>query len=261
MKMTTMFLVLLTTGWMLLSGSLQASGQTAAEISKKSTDAIDLGSMEMDFTLTIRDHRGNERVRQITMASGKFGDINKTLIRFTAPADVNGTTILIYDYENKDDDMWIYMPALKKVRRIISSEKGKSFMGSEFTNADMSKPNQADFQYSILETVEYEGVTCWKIESTGIDQGIQKASGYSKIISYIDTGNYLCHKVEYYDLGGKLQRIQQITDYKEQSANTYFAYRMVMANVQTKRVSEMVVTHLQTGTALNENTFSPTALQ
>ncbi|MFA5769723.1 MAG: outer membrane lipoprotein-sorting protein [Bacteroidales bacterium] len=261
MKMKTMFLALLTTGWILLSGSLPASGQTAAEISKKSMDAIDLGSMEMDFTLTIRDHRGNERVRQITMASAKFGVINKSLIRFTAPADVNGTTLLIYDHEHKDDDMWIYMPALKKVRRIISSEKGKSFMGSEFTNADMSKPNQANFQYSILGTTEYEGVVCWKIESTGIDQSVQKANGYSKTISYIDTANYLCHKVEYYDLGGQLQRIQQITNYKEQSANTYFAYRMVMANVQTKRVSEMVVTHLQTGTALNENTFSPTALQ
>ena len=76
---------------------------------------------------------------------------------FTSPADVRGTAMLIYDYENKDDDMWIYMPAIRKIRRIVSSEKGKNFMGSEFTNADMSKPNMNDFDYRILSSETYSG--------------------------------------------------------------------------------------------------------
>ncbi|HPJ82922.1 MAG TPA: outer membrane lipoprotein-sorting protein, partial [Bacteroidales bacterium] len=117
-------------------------GQSAAEISRKSREVIDLGSTQMDFTIYIRDNKGNERVRQLTMISAVFNDVGKTLVRFTAPSDVQGTTLLIYDNKDKEDDMWIYMPSLKKVRRIISSERGKSFMGSEFTNADMSKPNQ-----------------------------------------------------------------------------------------------------------------------
>jgi outer membrane lipoprotein-sorting protein len=157
--------------------------------------------------------------------------------------------------------MWIFMPALKKVRRIISSEKGKSFMGSEFTNADMSKPNQADFNYTLLGTVEYNGNTCWKIETTGIDTDIQKASGYSKTVRYIDQKNYVSHRVEYYDFSGNLHRIQHLSDYKEQTGKTYFAHRMVMENVQNKRVSEMIVNRLQMGTDLSENAFSPTALR
>lgn len=261
MKPIQIKLSVLTACLMLLSVSLPVSGQTAAQISKRSAEAADIGPMEMDLTVFIRDSKGNERVRQITMSSGKFGDVGKTLIRFTAPADVKGTLLLIYDQPDKDDDMWIFMPALKKVRRIISSEKGKSFMGSEFTNADMSKPNQADFNYTLLGTVEYNGNTCWKIETTGIDTDIQKASGYSKTVRYIDQKNYVSHRVEYYDFSGNLHRIQHLSDYKEQTGKTYFAHRMVMENVQNKRVSEMIVNRLQMGTDLSENAFSPTALR
>ncbi|MDD2824626.1 MAG: outer membrane lipoprotein-sorting protein [Bacteroidales bacterium] len=261
MKPIQIKLSVLTACLMLLSVSLPVSGQTAAQISKRSAEAADIGPMEMDLTVFIRDSKGNERVRQITMSSGKFGDVGITLIRFTAPADVKGTLLLIYDHPDKDDDMWIFMPALKKVRRIISSEKGKSFMGSEFTNADMSKPNQADFNYTLLGTVEYNGNTCWKIETTGIDTDIQKASGYSKTVRYIDQKNYVSHRVEYYDFSGNLHRIQHLSDYKEQTGKTYFAHRMVMENVQNKRVSEMIVNRLQMGTDLSENAFSPTALR
>lgn len=261
MKPIQIKLSVLTACLMLLSVSLPVSGQTAAQISKRSAEAADIGPMEMDLTVFIRDSKGNERVRQITMSSGKFGDVGKTLIRFTAPADVKGTLLLIYDHPDKDDDMWIFMPALKKVRRIISSEKGKSFMGSEFTNADMSKPNQADFNYTLLGTVEYNGDTCWKIETTGIDTDIQKAIGYSKTVRYIDQKNYVSHRVEYYDFSGNLHRIQHLSDYKEQTGKTYFAHRMVMENVQNKRVSEMIVNRLQMGTDLSENAFSPTALR
>jgi outer membrane lipoprotein-sorting protein len=261
MKPIQIKLSVLTACLMLLSVSLPVSGQTAAQISKRSAEAADIGPMEMDLTVFIRDSKGNERVRQITMSSGKFGDVGKTLIRFTAPADVKGTLLLIYDHPDKDDDMWIFMPALKKVRRIISSEKGKSFMGSEFTNADMSKPNQADFNYTLLGTVEYNGNTCWKIETTGIDTDIQKASGYSKTVRYIDQKNYVSHRVEYYDFSGNLHRIQHLSDYKEQTGKTYFAHRMVMENVQNKRVSEMIVNRLQMGTDLSENAFYPTTLR
>src|SRR5665647_1111812 len=130
--------------------SMTLFSQSPQEIVQKSVDMIDISSMEMISTLKIMDAKGNVRERQITTASKKFGDANKMLIKFIAPADVKGTTLLVYDYDNKSDNMWIYMPALRKVRRIVSTEKGKSFMGSEFTNADMSKPNDTDFSYSLL---------------------------------------------------------------------------------------------------------------
>ena len=124
--------------------------QDAREISKKASDAINLDAMEMVSTLKIISANGEERVRTLSTASRKFGDVSKMMMKFLEPADVRGTTLLVFDYENKDDDLWIYMPALRKTRRIVSSEKGKNFMGSEFTNADISKHNLDEFNYKLL---------------------------------------------------------------------------------------------------------------
>ncbi len=237
------------------------SGQTAKEISKKTMDAIDIGNMEMMSTIHIRDGKGNDRVRQITTATRKFGDVSKTLIRFVAPADVKGTALLIHDHDNQADNMWIYMPALRKVRRIVSNEKGKNFMGSEFTNADMSKPNEADFTEKILGTVTLNGKECWKIESAAKDNKIAAENGFSKRISYIDKTEYIAYKIEYYDLRGNLHREQVISNYKKQANGKYFAFKMEMKNVQNGRVSDMVIDKFQGSSSLPESAFAPTALE
>jgi hypothetical protein len=153
------------------------------------------------------------------------------------------------------------MPALKKVRRIVSGEKGKSFMGSEFTNADMTGPNEADFKYAILETVPLEGKTCWKIEAVPVNGEVEKSCGYSKKISYIEKDTYLCYMVEFYDAKGNPQRVQTNSDYRKQSNGKYFCFNMKMENAQTKRVSEMVVDKIQLGSSLSENAFAPAALE
>lgn len=244
-----------------LSFTCFVSSQTGQEISKKSLDAIEVGSMEMISTIHIRDAKGNDRVRQITSASKTFGDVTKMLIKFIAPSDVKGTAILVFDYKKKNDNMWIYMPALRKVRRIVSSEKGKSFMGSEFTNADMSNPTISDFEYTTLGSETYEGKNCWKIESKCMTEAIQNENGFSKRISFIDKTNYLCYKVEYYDFNGKLHRVQSIENYKKQQNGKYFAYKMTMENVQTKRKSEMNIDKFQIGSQLPESAFAPTAIE
>jgi len=243
---------------MLFSGALFS--QSAQEIIQKSTELIDISSMEMVATLKIMDAKGNVRERQITTASKKFGEANKMLIKFIAPADVKGTSLLVYDYDTKSDNMWIYMPALRKVRRIVSTEKGKSFMGSEFSNADMSKPNVTDFNYSILGSENYQGKACWKIQQNCKTKAIETENGYSKKISLIDKSNNLCYKVEFYDLSGKLQRVQLLDKYKIQANGKYFSYFMQMENVQTGRKSVMTVDKFQAGSHLPESAFAPTAL-
>lgn len=236
------------------------SSQSAAEISKKSMDATDTGNLEMALTIHIRDGKGNDRLRKIEMASRDFNGVNKTIIRFTAPADVALTALLIYDYDAKDDDMWIYMPAIRKVRRIVSTERGKSFMGSEFTNADMSKPDQSDFNYTLAGAVELNGKSCFKVEAAGKDKAIQAACGFSKQISYIDKENYLCYKVDFYNSAGKLHRVQTISDYKSLSPGKYLARSMKMENVINGRISEMLVTSHSPSTKLPESAFTPGVL-
>jgi outer membrane lipoprotein-sorting protein len=235
--------------------------QTAREISDKAINIIDFEAMEMTMTLKIFDAKGRERIRQITSANKKFGEINKTIMKITAPADVKGTAILIFDYKNKDDDMWIYMPALRKTRRIVSSEKSKSFMSSEFTNADMSKPNMNDFDYTILSSETYKGHSCWRIETRCKDEDIEDQNAFSKRIAWIEKETYLCHKIEFYDLSGELHKIQSIEQYEKQSNGKYFAFYMKMENTQNGRESIMTINKFQIGSTLTESTFTPAMLE
>lgn len=239
---------------------LNTFAQTAQEIAKKSNDAVEAGDMEMISGIYIYDAKGNLRTRQISTASKKFADCTKMLIRFMAPADVKGTSLLVYDYDNQSDNQWIYMPALRKVRRILSAEKGKNFMGSEFTNADMGKPNLQDYIFTNLGVTELEGKKCWKIEAKCTNEAIQQENGFSRKISYIDQNNFLTYKVEYFDFSGQLQRVLTNSAYKKQSGNNYFAFRMVMENVQNGRKSEMKVEKFQNGSKLPESAFSPNLL-
>ncbi|HPM11208.1 MAG TPA: outer membrane lipoprotein-sorting protein [Paludibacter sp.] len=236
------------------------TAQDAEEISEKAMDAIKIQDMEMISTINIYDARGNVRTRQISMASRKFTECTKMIIRFLAPADVKGTTLLVHDYEDKDDNQWIYMPALRNVRRIVSTEKAKNFMGSEFTNADMSKPNLKDYEYKILGVEEYEGKSCWKIEAVCKTDKVRQENGFSKRVSLIDKNLYLCYKIEYYDLSDTMYRTQYISDYRKLEDGNYFAYKMTMENLKNGRKSEMIVDKFQLGSKLSENIFSPSML-
>lgn len=234
--------------------------QNAREIAVKSSDAINLESLEMVSTLKIYDSKGNVRVRKVTTATKKFGETNKTKIKFLSPADVAGTSMLIYDYESKDDDMWVYLPAMRNTRRIVSSEKGKNFMGSEFTNADMSKPNLNDFNYKLLGNTSIEGKDCWQVESVCKDGNIEDANGFSKKVASIEKVNFLPRKMEYYDLNGDLFKVMVLGDYRKLSNGSQFAYRMEMKNLKNGRHSEMTVEQLKVGSKLTETDFSTVTL-
>ncbi len=245
----------------LLITNVGVFSQTALEIIGNATASIDISSMEMTATLKIYDAKGRERVRQTVTATKEFDGVTKTIVKFTAPADVKGTSMLIYDYEKKDDDMWIYLPALRKTRRIVSSEKGKNFMGSEFSNADMSKPNIDNFSYKILSTEIYAGKACWKIETTCNNEDIEDENGYSKKISWIEKESFLCHKIEFYDIDGELHKIQTIKEYRKQNSGKYFAFYMEKENMQNGRKSLMIINQFQENSALQESAFAPTMLE
>ena len=133
MKTSLTFLIYLSLG-----ATLFGQGITdPKEIMKKSRDQSKLSGIEAKTTLEINDGKGNQRIRETSMVSKIFSDgTEKRTILFLSPADVKGTGILIWDFEGKEDNMWIFMPALRKSRKIVSAEKSKNFMGSEFSNAD-----------------------------------------------------------------------------------------------------------------------------
>ena len=239
-----------------LASTLNLYSQDAKEIARKSINVIEFESMEMTTTLNIHDNRGNTRIRQVVVATRKFGDVTKTLMRFTSPADVQGTSILIYDYEDKGDDMWIFLPSLRRVRRIVSTEKGNSFMGSEFSNADMSRPNIDYFTYKLLGSETINGKDCWKIEAVAISRDVENENGYFKRVSLIEKSTHLMQRSELFDRADRPLKVHILSDYRKQPNGKYFAFSMEMQNVRSNRRSEMRIDKFQLGSNLDENSFA-----
>jgi len=170
----------------LLGTSLYAD-TTAKSIAQKVHDRDDGKSMIQDMTMTLIDKNGKKRVRSIKTFSKDKGDDEQKIMFFKTPADVKDTSFLTYDYEdsNKDDDQWLYLPALKKVKRIPTSDKSSSFMGSDFSYYDMTDRNVDDFSYKILKHVKVRGKDTTMIESTPISKEVIDESGYTKTIGLV----------------------------------------------------------------------------
>ena len=234
--------------------------QDPQSIAKKASQVIEFESMEMIAILNIFDHRGNVRVREVSLASKKFGNTVKTLMQFLSPPDVKGTSLLIYDYENKNDDMWLYLPSLRRVRRIVSNEKSNSFMGSEFSYADMTRPNIDDFNYKLIGSETIDGKEYRMIESTCKTIEIENDNGFHKRISLIEKNTYLTRKSETYDQSDNLMKVMKISDYRMQANGKYFAFNMEVLNSKNNRRSEMLVKQFKPVSDLDESDFSTTIL-
>jgi outer membrane lipoprotein-sorting protein len=250
-------IIIIVLGMFLLASQVSAQ-MDAREIIKKSREVSKIKGMEALSTLKIYDSKGRERVRKTSMASGTFdnGRTEKRIIRFLSPAEVEGTGILIFDNEDESDDMWIYMPALRKTRRIVSSEKGKSFMGSEFSNADMTAPTLDDFIYSILGSEDLSGSECWKIEKLPLNEDISDETGLSKEILWVSKKEYVTLRSEYYDLDEELWKIRISSNVKEITSGKYMASYMKMENIQNGRTSEFTLDQIQYNPQVKEEYFT-----
>lgn len=229
------------------------------EIMKKSRDQSKLSGMESRTVLEINDGKGNQRVRETTMASRIFPDgTEKRTILFLSPADVKGTGILIVDYEGKDDNMWIYMPALRKSRKIVSSEKSKNFMGSEFSNSDLSVGNLDDFNYAMDGTETVDQQLCWKIKVTPATPQIAADYGISAKTMWISQKDLMPRKTVFIDLEGKPWKEMTYSGIKMMDAKTgkYFISEMEIRNLKNGRNSRMNMTQMTYNPAVKEELFT-----
>ena len=236
------------------------SGTNARALMKKSLDNGKFKGIETSSTLKIIDKKGRERIRELYMASKSYSmeNMEKRLILFLDPAEVKGTGMLVLDYGKKPDDIWIYMPAIRKTRRIVSSEKKKSFMGSEFSNADMTTANLDDYTYK-LQSGENVGETdCWKIESTPVNNEVLESLGYSREIIYLGKSDLVIRKAVFYDSEGKLLKTLTARNVKmiDEAKSKNMAMFMRMENHQNERKSEIYINKVKVNESLNDQMFS-----
>jgi outer membrane lipoprotein-sorting protein len=167
--------------------AVPAGAQTAREIMEK-VDARDDGdNSTATLEMILIDKRGDKRVRQVTTFTRDEGRDMQRIMFFLAPADVRGTGFLTYDYYSgeKDDDQWLYLPELRKTKRIASSDKSGSFMGTDFSYADMTRRVLDEWTYKILKEDEVRGNKVWLIEALPRDKTVRDRYGYDKSVVFI----------------------------------------------------------------------------
>jgi hypothetical protein len=182
-------------------------------------DDGDRGTQDMEMILI--DKNGNERIRKIRALSMDQGEDTHTIMFFLSPADVKDTGFLTYDYDEpeKDDDQWLYLPALKKTKRIASGDKSGSFMGSDFSYADMTDRNLDYYDYTLMKEDDLNGVKVWQVEANPNTEDEIEETGYTKSVLFVRQDNYVVvravnwvkkgRKLKYFDVK-KLEQIDGI---------------------------------------------------
>jgi hypothetical protein len=225
------------------------------EIMTKSRDLTLIGSSKADLTLTITEKNGSTRTRKISMTTMSFPDgLEKRMIKFIEPAEVKGTALLIIDNKSSADEMWIYLPALKKTRRIVSSEKGKSFMSSEFSNSDMTSPPLTDFTDKHMAGSGSDGE--WIIESKPLNEDIADEYGFSKKVTYLSMTNDQLKRIEFYDFDNKIFKVMKINSIYPLNDGKYMIREMVADNLSNSRKSEIVFNNISEGIKVDDSFFS-----
>jgi hypothetical protein len=211
------------------------------EIMEKVTTTRKLDGSEATIKMTSIGEKGETRERSITMATKLYdgGKTEKRIYRFLSPADVQGTGVLVYDYETKADDVWIYLPALRKTRRIVSSQRAQSFMGSEFSYGDLNIPALDEFTYTLVKEEPFAGETCWVVDAVPRTKEIADAEGYSKKTYWVSKSKNAVVRGLLYDKDGKLLKEFLAQDIKllDPKNKRYRAMHMEMINKQNGRRS------------------------
>jgi hypothetical protein len=265
MKRPVFVLALLGAGFVSTRVTAAGAPPSAREIMEQATTARKLDGSEAQVKMTTIDDKGQTRERAITIATKLFdgGNTEKRIYRFTAPADVQGTSILVFDYQENADDVWIYLPALRKTRRIVSTQRSQSFMGSEFSYGDLNIPALDDFNYTLNKEETIDGEACWVVDVLPKTNETADGEGYAKKTYWVSKSKLAVLKGLLYDKDGKplkefLARDLKLLDPKNKR---YRAMHMEMVNKQTGRRSVFEATKMIFAPKINDDYFTTTYLE
>jgi len=244
----------------LLTVSTVMAEETPRNIMEKNFHVSKVARMTSASTMTLIAQNGQERIRKMTAVSLLDGNgiDSKVLIRFISPKDISGSGFLQLQHHDSEDDMWVYLPAIKKVRRLTAGNKNDSFFGTDFSNGDILLPPADSYTRSLLRTDFIGGHDTYVIESVPSSLKIKEDYGYSKTIAWIRTDNFMETKIEYYDQSGELLKTQVIEDLidVEGQPDKVWAKRREMVNHQTRHKTVLSFDLLDSLTSVSSDLYS-----
>lgn len=184
---------------------------TGDEIISKVNAREDGEYVTREFSVELTDRSGKQRIEKTIAYRRYFGDEKRTIIFYTDPTRIRGTGFLTFDYSDPalDDDQWLYLPALRKVRRISASDRGDYFLGTDFTYEEIKKEQKIeakDYRFETKGVEQVDGRELLVVEGTPLSEEISMELGVSRVVWRIDPGIWMSRKTDYYDLNGNHAR-------------------------------------------------------
>lgn len=239
------------------AGSAEDKGRAIAEEARRRDAGF--GDTVTEITMTLTSADGRERERRLTwrtleVPSEREGD--KSLTIFHEPRDIAGTAFLSFTHIAEPDDQWLYLPSLKRVKRIAAANQSSSFMGSEFSYEDLLSDEVEKFDYRWLRDEPCEQGNCFVLER----RPRYSDSGYSRQVVWLDKDEYRLVKIEYYDRRSDLQKTLTISAYREYLGRFWRAHELRMINHQTQKGTLLSFGEYAFATGLTDQDFDPSAL-
>ena len=237
----------------LLSGMIFAQDLSGLEVIQKVYDRPTGNDMTGNLIMTIENSRGNQRVRKIKQFVKTVKNGEKKIMYFLSPADVKNTSFMTWSYDDasKSDDQWIYLPALKKVKRISSDSKGDYFMGSDFTYDDLGDRHPLDDTHTILREEVINEKETIVIESVPKDEEYM----YARTVTWVVKDSWIGLKKEFYDEDDELLKILTVDD-QQSFKDVIILTKVKMKNVQRNQFTIMEFSDVQIDTGIPNNKFT-----
>ncbi|TQV72940.1 outer membrane lipoprotein-sorting protein [Aliikangiella marina] len=238
------------------AGEAEDKGLAIAKESK--VRDLGWGDTQARMQMLLRNQHGETSTRQMRIKSmEQENDGDKSLTIFDSPRDVKGTAFLSFSHPTANDEQWLYLPALKRVKRISSRNKSGSFMGSEFSFEDLTSFEIEKYTYKYIKDDTFNGVDCYVVEQYPVD----KYSGYTKRVVWIDKAEYRSQKVEFYDRKKSLLKTLTFSDYKKYLDKYWRATKLSMVNHQSGKSTDLTWSDYQFRAGLDEKDFNKNALK
>lgn len=250
---------------LLVLAAAPAAAETAEEkgfaVAARS-DRSDRGFADsrVEMKMVLRNAAGQESTRTLVLNTLEIPDEqvgDKTLIVFDSPADIDGTALLSHAKTLKADDQWLYLPALKRIKRISSVNKSGPFVGSEFAFEDFTALELNKYSYKYLREEACGDLTCDVVERTPR----YEHSGYTKQVAWVDQRDFQVRKVDFYDRRGDLLKTLEQKDYHKYGDKFWRAYLLAMTNHQTKKSTDLVFGAFAFQTGLRDRDFVKNTLK
>ena len=257
--------VSLTFAFLAVWHSARADSLTAKDVMTRNEDARKVDDVISTASITTGGGGSPEKVKTFTWWRKLMADrIHfNTLTRFHTPAEVRGEGILFVEHDHDENDVQMYLPAFKKVRRVESQNQSGSFMGSEFSYADIATPHVDDHHYAFQKESECpidggKTLRCYVVEATPVSEAVKERTGYAKTIEWVRPDNFMAVKGEFFDKDGVLWKKMEAHQIKEvdTTKHKYMAHQIRIENAKNGKFTLLEFSEVKVNTGIADSIFT-----